>query len=57
LNAVTLRILTRLRKKENLAKDARNKKTTECIMNMKLMKLQVRHQNETSCKFFLIFVV
>ena len=41
MNAITLRVLNRLRKQENLAKDARNKRTTECISNMKILKLQV----------------
>lgn len=44
MNAFTLRILNRLRKQENLAKDARNKRTAECISNMKILKLQVNEK-------------
>jgi len=40
LNSVTLRILNRLSKFENEAKDARTKRTAESIGNMKLLKLQ-----------------
>lgn len=40
VNSVTLRILNRLSKFENEAKDARTKRTTESISNMKLLKLQ-----------------
>ena len=39
MNAATLRILNKLRRKENIAKDARNKKSAECISNMKILKL------------------
>lgn len=41
LNSVTLRVLNRMRRLENAAKDARTKRTTEAISNMKLLKLQV----------------
>lgn len=41
INSVTLRILERMKKYENEAKDARTKRTTEAISNMKLLKLQV----------------
>lgn len=40
LNSITLRILNRLSKYENEAKDARTKRTSESIANMKLLKLQ-----------------
>jgi ATP-binding cassette, subfamily C (CFTR/MRP), member 1 len=40
VNSVALRILNRLSKYENEAKDARTKRTTESISNMKLLKLQ-----------------
>jgi len=40
INAMTLRILNRLNRKELEAKDARMKKTTESIGNMQLLKLQ-----------------
>jgi len=40
LNVVGLRVLNRLSKKQNEAKDARTKRTTEAITNMKLLKLQ-----------------
>ena len=40
INSYTLRILNRLAKKENEAKDARTKRTSESIANMKLLKLQ-----------------
>ncbi|CAB9499450.1 Multiple drug resistance-associated protein-like transporter 1 [Seminavis robusta] len=40
LNSFTLRILNRLAKYENEAKDARTKRTSESITNMKLLKLQ-----------------
>ena len=40
LNSVTLRILDRLSKEENESKDARTKRTSESISNMKLLKLQ-----------------
>ena len=40
VNSITLRILNRLSKYENEAKDARTKRTTESIDNMKLLKLQ-----------------
>ncbi|KAL3804273.1 hypothetical protein ACHAW5_005871 [Stephanodiscus triporus] len=40
INAVTLRILNRLSRKETEAKDARMRKTTESIVNMLLLKLQ-----------------
>jgi len=40
LNTLTLRILNRMSKAELEAKDARSKKTTEAIQNMKLLKLQ-----------------
>jgi ATP-binding cassette subfamily C (CFTR/MRP) protein 1 len=39
-NSLTLRILNRLSKKEFEAKDARTKKTSEAVSNMKLLKLQ-----------------
>ena len=40
LNSATLRILNNMRRFENEAKDARTKRTTEAISNMKLLKLQ-----------------
>ncbi|CAJ1934174.1 unnamed protein product [Cylindrotheca closterium] len=40
LNSVTLRLLDRLTQRENEAKDARTKRTTESITNMKLLKVQ-----------------
>jgi ATP-binding cassette subfamily C (CFTR/MRP) protein 1 len=40
INSVTLRLLNRLSKYENEAKDARTKQTAESISNMKLLKLQ-----------------
>jgi ATP-binding cassette subfamily C (CFTR/MRP) protein 1 len=40
LNSITLRILDRLSRAENEAKDARTKRTTESITNMKLLKVQ-----------------
>jgi ATP-binding cassette subfamily C (CFTR/MRP) protein 1 len=40
INSVTLRILNRLAKFENEAKDRRTKRTAESISNMKLLKLQ-----------------
>jgi len=40
LNSVGLRVLNRLSKKQNEAKDARTSSTTEAISNMKLLKLQ-----------------
>lgn len=40
INSVTLRILNRLSRAENEAKDARTKRTSESISNMKLLKLQ-----------------
>ena len=40
LNSVTLRILNRMSRYENEAKDARTKRTSESIANMKLLKLQ-----------------
>ena len=40
VNSFTLRILNRLSKQENEAKDARTKRTSEAIANMKLLKLQ-----------------
>lgn len=40
LNSFTLRILNRLSRLENEAKDARTKRTSESIANMKLLKLQ-----------------
>jgi hypothetical protein len=40
LNSLTLRILNRMRRSENEAKDARTKRTSEAISNMKLLKLQ-----------------
>lgn len=40
LNSFSLRILNKLSKYENEAKDARTKRTTESITNMKLLKLQ-----------------
>ena len=39
VNSITLRILNRLTKYENEAKDARTKRTVESIGNMKLLKL------------------
>ena len=39
LNSVVLRILNKLTKQENAAKDERFKRTTEAISNMKLLKL------------------
>lgn len=40
LNSMTLRLLDRLTQQENEAKDARTKRTTESIKNMKLLKVQ-----------------
>ena len=40
VNSITLCLLSRLSKKENEARDSRIKRTTECISNMKLLKLQ-----------------
>jgi ATP-binding cassette subfamily C (CFTR/MRP) protein 1 len=40
LNSIALRILDRLSRAENEAKDARTKRTTESITNMKLLKVQ-----------------
>jgi ABC-type multidrug transport system fused ATPase/permease subunit len=40
LNSITLRLLDRLTQRENEAKDARTKRTTESIKNMKLLKVQ-----------------
>lgn len=40
INAMILRILNRLNRRETEAKDARIKKTTESISNMQLLKLQ-----------------
>ena len=40
VNSFSLRILNRLSKQENEAKDARTKRTSEAIANMKLLKLQ-----------------
>ena len=40
VNSVTLRVLHRLSTHENEAKDARTKRTSESIANMKLLKLQ-----------------
>lgn len=40
LNSFTLRVLNRMSKLENEAKDARTKRTSESISNMKLLKLQ-----------------
>lgn len=40
LNSVTLRILDRMSRLENEARDARTKRTTESISNMKLLKVQ-----------------
>lgn len=45
LNSITLRVLNRMRKFENEAKDARTKRTTEAISNMKLLKLQAWESN------------
>jgi ABC-type multidrug transport system fused ATPase/permease subunit len=39
VNSIALRILNRLAKFENEAKDARNKRTAESLANMKLLKL------------------
>lgn len=40
VNSIALRLLNRLAKYENEAKDARTKRTAESIANMKLLKLQ-----------------
>ena len=40
INSITLRILDRLARAENESKDARTKRTTESITNMKLLKVQ-----------------
>jgi len=40
LNSITLRILNKMSKFENEAKDARTRRTSEAISNMKLLKLQ-----------------
>jgi ABC transporter transmembrane region len=40
MNSLTLRILNQMRRSENEAKDARTKRTSEAISNMKLLKLQ-----------------
>ena len=40
INSIMLRVLHRLSKKENEAKDARTRRTSESITNMKLLKLQ-----------------
>ena len=40
LNSITLRILDRMSRLENEARDARTKRTNESINNMKLLKLQ-----------------
>lgn len=40
INSVALRVLNRLAKYENEAKDARTKRTAESLSNMKLLKLQ-----------------
>jgi ABC-type multidrug transport system fused ATPase/permease subunit len=40
INAITLRLLNRLNRKETLSKDARMRKTTESLVNMSLLKLQ-----------------
>lgn len=40
LNSITLRLLDNLTQRENEAKDARTKRTTEAIKNMKLLKVQ-----------------
>jgi len=40
INSLTLRMLRRLTREEYEAKDARTKRTTECISSMKLLKLQ-----------------
>ena len=40
VNSITLRILNRMSRYENEAKDARTKRTSESIANMKLLKLQ-----------------
>lgn len=40
LNSITLRVLNRMSRYENEAKDARTKRTSESIANMKLLKLQ-----------------
>ena len=40
INIIMLRILNKLSRFENKAKDARTKRTTEAISNMKLLKLQ-----------------
>ena len=45
LNSITLRILNRMRRFENEAKDSRTKRTTEAISNMKLLKLQAWEKN------------
>ena len=41
VNILMLRLLNKLSKYENRAKDARTRRTTETISNMKLLKLQV----------------
>lgn len=46
LNIFGLRILNRLSKKQNEAKDARTKRTTEAISNIKLLKIQVGNMRE-----------
>ncbi|KAL7562243.1 hypothetical protein ACA910_004050 [Epithemia clementina (nom. ined.)] len=45
MNSLTLRLLNRLSKYENEAKDARTKRTAESITNMKLLKLFGWEQN------------
>ena len=42
---MTLRVLNRLSRKENQAKDARTKRTTEALSHMKLLKLQAWEEN------------
>lgn len=44
VNSITLRILNSMSKFENEAKDARTRRTTEAISNMKLLKLQAWEQ-------------
>jgi hypothetical protein len=45
INSLTLGVLSRLRQFENDAKDARTRRTTEAVSNMKLLKLQAWEQN------------
>jgi len=45
MNSITLRLLNRLSRYENMEKDARTKRTSEAISNMKLLKLQAWENN------------